>query len=59
MGKWGKEKILTFALEALFPKNTDKGKKLSDFFQVKDCGVIEFNDRHWLLVIRTATAIFL
>lgn len=51
--------MLTFALKALFSKNTDKGKKLGNFFQVKDSGVIEFNDRHWLLVIRTATAIFL
>lgn len=50
--------MLTFALKAFFPKNTDKGKKLGDFFQVEDSGVIEFNDCHWLLVVGTAAAIF-
>lgn len=38
--------MLTFSLKALFSKNTDKGKKLGDFFQVENGGVIEFNDRH-------------
>lgn len=51
--------MLTFALEALFSKNTDKSKKFGDFFQVEDSGVIEFNDRQRFLVIRTATAVFL
>ena len=50
--KWGKNAefttvaYYTFALEALFSKNTDKGKELCDLFQIEDGGVIKFNYGH-------------
>lgn len=50
---------LTFALEALFSQDADKGQELGDLFQVQHSGVVELHDGHGLLVISTAAAILL
>lgn len=48
----------TFALEAFFSQDADQGQELCDLFKVQHGRVVEFDDRHRLLVVGAAAAVF-
>lgn len=50
---------LAFALKALLSEDADQCQELGDLFQVEDCGVVQLDDGHGLLVVGTTTAVLL